>query len=203
MLSINLGHFSTGMLIRIIFQVITNSTELGPKLLSMWKIAEVQRLHPGWYNVSKWKKKKQKHCYQIGFSVSQRQCYFWQGLRQSTSTNESVWPLALPLPTAYGRVTSKATQCSLKTALRKYRIALHQATVNRRQNNFIRGFRTSRHPAATTSCQEQLSQMEMCTWPPIKRFWALDAANDIRIEMWLSLHCFTFLREARLGGVQV
>lgn len=118
MLGINSGHFRTGLLVSIFFQVITNSIEPGPKLVSSWKIAEVQRLHPNWYNVSKWK--KQEHCYQIGFSVSQRQCCFWQGSIQNTSTDENVRLPALSLPTVCGRATSEATQRSLKIALRKH-----------------------------------------------------------------------------------
>ena len=39
------------------------------------------------------------------------------------------------------------------------------------------------------------SQMGMCTWPQEKRFRALDAANDIRIELWLSSHCFASLEK--------
>lgn len=121
MLGINSGHFRTGLLVSIFFHVITNSTEPGPKLVSGWKIAEVQRLHPNWYNVSKWK--KQEHCYQIGFSVSQRQCCFWQGSIQNTSTDENVRLPALSLPTVCGRATSEATQRSLKIALRKHGVA--------------------------------------------------------------------------------
>lgn len=111
----NLGPFRRGPLKNIVLQVITELQKPQPELLSRWEMAEVQRLHPhrecvhareremgrGWEG-------EQKHSYQIGFSISQRHCYFWQGSIQNTSTNENVWFLALPLPTVCGRETSKS-----------------------------------------------------------------------------------------------
>lgn len=112
----NLGPFRTEPLKNITelnFKSSLNCKKPQPKLLSRWEMAEVQRLHPHRENVSMREREmgrggKQKHSYQIGFSISQRQCYFWQGSIQNTSTNENVWFLALPLPTVCGRETSKS-----------------------------------------------------------------------------------------------
>lgn len=57
LLGIKLGHFRTGLLINVVFQAIPeNSTQPHPKLLSRWKTAKVQRLHPNWYSVFQNKK---------------------------------------------------------------------------------------------------------------------------------------------------
>lgn len=119
MLGIYLGHFRTGLLISIAFLIITNSTEPDPKLLSRWKIAEVQRLYPNWCSVSKWKKSgtllsnwilPKAVLFLTGFRMK----YFckWKWMAPSTAFTHNVWE---------GNI--EATQSSLKTALRKHGIA--------------------------------------------------------------------------------
>ena len=118
MLGIYLGHFKTGLLISITFQVITNSTEPDPKLLSRWKIAEVQRQYPNWCSVSKWKKSWTllSNCilpkavlFLTGFCTK----YFhkWKWVAPSTAFTHRVWE---------GNI--EATKHSLKTALKQHGI---------------------------------------------------------------------------------
>lgn len=108
---------------------------------------------------------------------------------------------AQPFPTLREGPHQNATGCSLKAALGKEGSVLHQSTVNRHRAASSRVSEPAvlqpaaryRMPTAATSL------MGMRIWPQIKRFRALGAAKDMRVERWLSWPLFFSLGEARLG----